>query len=79
MLLMFFLIFGVDQDVINEYNDKLVQLRHEHRMARMMRWSTMNGGDSYRSRATREMRRGPSAREKHPRWRLTVASGGFSL
>jgi hypothetical protein len=32
MLLMFFLILGVDQDVINEYNDKLDQLWHEHRI-----------------------------------------------
>jgi hypothetical protein len=30
MFLMFFLILGVDQDVINEYHDKLVQLKHEH-------------------------------------------------
>jgi pyoverdine/dityrosine biosynthesis protein Dit1 len=29
---MFFLILGVDQDVINEYNDKLDQLWHEHRI-----------------------------------------------
>jgi hypothetical protein len=30
MLLMFFLILGVDQYVINEYHDKLIQLWHEH-------------------------------------------------
>jgi hypothetical protein len=27
---MFFLIHGVDEYVINEYDDKLIQLRHEH-------------------------------------------------
>jgi hypothetical protein len=32
MLLMLFSILGVDQDVINEYHDKLVQLRHEYRV-----------------------------------------------
>jgi hypothetical protein len=31
MLLMLFFIPGVDQDVINEYHDKLVQLRYEYR------------------------------------------------
>jgi hypothetical protein len=30
MLLMLFLILGVDQDVVNEDHDKLVQLRHEY-------------------------------------------------
>jgi hypothetical protein len=30
MLLMLFLILGVDQDVFNEDHDKLVQLRHEY-------------------------------------------------
>jgi hypothetical protein len=30
MLLILFFILGVDQDVINEYHDKLVQLRHEY-------------------------------------------------
>jgi hypothetical protein len=30
MLLMLFFILGVDQDVINEYHDKLVQLWHEY-------------------------------------------------
>jgi hypothetical protein len=30
VLLMLFFILGVDQDVINEYHDKLVQLRHEY-------------------------------------------------
>jgi hypothetical protein len=30
MLLMLFFILRVDQDVINEYHDKLVQLRHEY-------------------------------------------------
>jgi hypothetical protein len=30
MLLMLFFILGVDQDVVNEYHDKLVQLRHEY-------------------------------------------------
>jgi hypothetical protein len=30
MLLMLFLILGVDQDVINEDHDKLVHLRHEY-------------------------------------------------
>jgi hypothetical protein len=30
MLLMFFFILGVDQDVINEDHDKLVQLRPEY-------------------------------------------------
>jgi hypothetical protein len=30
MLLMLFLILRVDQDVINEYLDELVQLRHEY-------------------------------------------------
>jgi hypothetical protein len=32
MLLMLFFIIGLDQDVINEYHDKLVQLRHEYRV-----------------------------------------------
>jgi hypothetical protein len=32
MLLMFFLILGVDQDVVNEYHDKLIQFRHEHKI-----------------------------------------------
>jgi hypothetical protein len=30
MLLMFFFSPGVGQNVINEYHDKLIQLRHEH-------------------------------------------------
>jgi hypothetical protein len=30
MLFMLFFILGVDQDVINEYHDKLVQLRHDY-------------------------------------------------
>jgi hypothetical protein len=30
VLLMLFFILGVDQDVINKYHDKLVQLRHEY-------------------------------------------------
>jgi hypothetical protein len=30
MLLMLFFILGVDQDVVNEYHDKLVQLQHEY-------------------------------------------------
>jgi hypothetical protein len=32
MLLMLFFIFGVDPDVVNEYHDKHVQLRHEYRV-----------------------------------------------
>jgi hypothetical protein len=32
MLLILFLILGVDQDVINEDHDKLVQFRHEYRV-----------------------------------------------
>jgi hypothetical protein len=32
MLRMLFFTLGIDQDVINEYHDKLVQLRHEHRV-----------------------------------------------
>jgi hypothetical protein len=32
VLLIFFLILGVDQDVINEYHNELVQLWHEHRI-----------------------------------------------
>jgi hypothetical protein len=32
ILLMLFLILGVDQDVINEDHDKLVQLQHEYRV-----------------------------------------------
>jgi hypothetical protein len=32
MLLMFLLILGIDQDVTNEYHNKLVHLRHEHRI-----------------------------------------------
>jgi hypothetical protein len=30
MLFMFLLILGVDQDVINEYHGKIVELWHEH-------------------------------------------------
>jgi hypothetical protein len=30
MLHMLFFIPGIDQDVINEYHDKLVQLQHEY-------------------------------------------------
>jgi hypothetical protein len=30
MLLMLFFILKVDQDVVNEYHDKLIQLRHEY-------------------------------------------------
>jgi hypothetical protein len=30
MLPMLFFILGVDQDVVNEYHDKLVQLQHEY-------------------------------------------------
>jgi hypothetical protein len=32
MLPMYFLILRVDQDVINEYHEKLAQIRHEHRI-----------------------------------------------
>jgi hypothetical protein len=32
MLLIFFFILGVDQDIVNEDYDKLVQLRHEHKV-----------------------------------------------
>jgi hypothetical protein len=32
MLRMLFFTLGIDQDVINEDHDKLVQLRHEHRV-----------------------------------------------
>jgi hypothetical protein len=42
MLLMLFFTLGIDQDVINEDHDKLVQLRHEHRVHQVheMRRST---------------------------------------
>jgi hypothetical protein len=30
VLLMLFFILGVDQDVVNEYHDKLVQFQHEY-------------------------------------------------
>jgi hypothetical protein len=30
MLLMFFFILGVDQDIVNEDHEKLVQLQHEY-------------------------------------------------
>ena len=32
MLSMFFFIFGVDKNVVNENHDKLIQLRHEYRV-----------------------------------------------
>jgi hypothetical protein len=32
MFHMFFLVFGVNQDIINEDNDKLIELRHENRI-----------------------------------------------
>jgi hypothetical protein len=32
MRCMLLLSLGVDQDVVNEYHDKLVQLRHEYRV-----------------------------------------------
>jgi len=32
MLSMFFFIFGIDKNVVNENHDKIIQLRHEYRV-----------------------------------------------